>query len=148
MTPTEQKAEIEARSLAQDHRVQDAFELIGLVPVNGEHPDDFELNEADWERMKTCSCLHCEGGDAICPMTVQAMIGDYLSQRDDDLAHALADRLSRPGRVEWGHRYPSGSVIADSSETVARSRAVISSAQGDPLVLMRRTVTDWEEADA
>lgn len=50
--------------------------------------------------------------------------------------------------VEWGHRYPDGSVIADSSETVARSRAVISAAHGDPLVLMRRTVTDWEEADA
>lgn len=53
-----------------------------------------------------------------------------------------------PTRVEWGHRYPSGSVIADSSETVARSRAVISAAKGDPLVLMRRSVTDWEEVDA
>lgn len=49
---------------------------------------------------------------------------------------------------EWGHRYPDGSVIADSSETVAKSRAVISQARGGtPLVLVRRTVTEWEEVD-
>lgn len=77
-----------------DDRVQIAFEVIGLVPVNGEHPDDFELSEADGERLKTCECLHCEPGDGICPMTVQALIGEYLSNRDDALAHALAPRLS------------------------------------------------------
>lgn len=137
---------------------QVAFELIGLVPVNGEHPDDFELSEADRERLWVCSCGHCEAGDGICPMAVQALIGEYLAGRDEDLAHALAGRItpladetsppSEP-RVEWGHRYhDDGSVIADSSETVARSRAVISQARGGtPLVLMRRTVTDWEEAN-
>jgi hypothetical protein len=53
-------------------------------------------------------------------------------------------------RIEWGHRYPSGNVLTDSSEAVARSRAVISQARSGtpPLVLVRRTVTDWEEVDA
>lgn len=88
---TEQSPELE---VVEQERVQIAFELIGLVPVNGEHPDDFEMTEADWERLKTCSCAHCLPTEGICPMTVQAMIGRYLSERDDDLAHALAPKLA------------------------------------------------------
>lgn len=50
--------------------------------------------------------------------------------------------------TEWGHRYPDGSIIADSSEVVAKSRAAISRGPGGrPLTLMRRTVTDWTETD-
>lgn len=60
----------------------------------------------------------------------------------------LAARTAQPDgveRVEWGHRYPDGSLVPDSSEAVAKSRAAISSARGgEPLVLVRRTVTPWE----
>lgn len=75
---------------------------------------------------------------------------DYLhGVVEQFLAARLSNAAATAGRAEWGHRYPDGSVLADSSETVARSRAVISAARaGEPLVLMRRTVTDWEEADA
>jgi hypothetical protein len=47
-------------------------------------------------------------------------------------------------REQWGHRYPGGSIIEDSSEIVAKSRAVVSSVSGRPLELMVRRVTDWE----
>lgn len=70
-----------------------------------------------------------------------------LTEHDDHVAAALA--AQRPEGVtvtEWGHRYPDGSIIPDSSETVAKSRAAISRVRGNsPLVLVRRNVTEWAE---
>lgn len=85
-------------------------------------------------------------------VTGVGVLGDYIAEVTPTTLLSLLDRLERaealPVRVEWGHRYPDGSVIPDSSETVAKSRAAISRARGSsPLVLMRRTVGEWEELD-
>lgn len=95
----------------------------------------------------------CEG--AICPCGHEALdhawhgCENCLCNRSG--IHAvLASGVAVGGTTvtEWGHRYPDGSIIADSSEVVAKSRAAINRGPGGrPLTLMRRAVTDWMEAD-
>lgn len=76
-----------------------------------------------------------------------------VAQNAEEIAAFLAERglLVVPPTegvtvTEWGHRYPDGSIIPDSSETVAKSRAAISRVRGNSLlVLVRRNVTEWAE---
>ncbi len=78
-----------------------------------------------------------------------ALVREVLDDAGFDIG---VQHQGQPGTAvtEWGHRYPDGSVLADSSEVVAKSRAAISAVSAsrdgrEPLILMRRTVSEWTE---
>lgn len=110
--------------------------------------DGLRATVADWlESFRDLVQQHEEFTGDTLSLIDETGLHFSLSEEIDDLAARLAGDGENQ-RAEWGHRYPDGSIIPDSSETVAFSRAVISKARGgNPLVLVRRTVTEWREVD-